>query len=148
MQLPKIGVGIIILNDHNEVLIGKRKGSHSPYYSIPGGHLEYGETFEMAAQREAYEETGLKIDKLKVICITNNLRTYKEEGHHSVSICLLAESYEGTPQLKEPHKCEEWAWHSLTLLPQPHFDASEFGIECYLKNQFYIKNQGNIQARR
>jgi 8-oxo-dGTP diphosphatase len=46
---PKVGVGIIMQNAQNEILIGKRKGSHAPLFSIPGGHLENGETFEEAA---------------------------------------------------------------------------------------------------
>jgi len=52
MDHPKVGVGIIIQNTKKEILIGKRIGSHAPFYSIPGGHLENGETFEEAAIKE------------------------------------------------------------------------------------------------
>ncbi len=76
IERPKVGVGVIIENEHNEILIGKRIGSHSPYFSIPGGHLEMGETFEEAAVKEIFEETGLKISTPEVICITNNLKTF------------------------------------------------------------------------
>ena len=61
MERPKVGIGVIIENNENKILIGKRKGSHSPYFSIPGGHLEIGETFEAAAKKEVLEETGLLI---------------------------------------------------------------------------------------
>ena len=44
----KVGVGVIIQNADGKILIGKRKGSHAPFYSIPGGHLENGESFEEA----------------------------------------------------------------------------------------------------
>lgn len=44
-ELPRIGIGVIILNKDGKILVGKRKGSHAQFYSIPGGHLEVGETF-------------------------------------------------------------------------------------------------------
>ena len=43
---PRVGVGVILLNPQGKILLGKRKGSHAPYWSIPGGHLEHGESFE------------------------------------------------------------------------------------------------------
>ena len=141
MDRPKIGIGVIIENDENKILIGKRKGSHAPFYSIPGGHLELGETFEEAAIKEVLEETGMLIHSLKVIAVTNNLRTYKDENKHYVSIILYTNQFEGTPLILEEDKCEKWEWYSPLQLPQPHFDASEFGIECFLKKHFYIPNQ-------
>ena len=57
---------MVIQNEKGEILIGKRTGSHAPLYSIPGGHLEQGETFEEAAIKEVREETGLIISNPKV----------------------------------------------------------------------------------
>ena len=34
MERPKVGVGVIIENKEKKILIGKRKGSHSPFYSV------------------------------------------------------------------------------------------------------------------
>jgi len=138
MQRPGVGVGVVILNDKNEVLIGKRKGSLAPLYSIPGGHLELGETFEAAAAKEVYEETGLRVRNLKVYAVSNNLDTYKKENKHYVSINLFTRDFEGTPELKEPDKCEGWFWCKLNDIPSPHFDASAFAIECFLKEVFYL----------
>ena len=42
----------------------KRKG-----WEIPGGHIEEGETWEEAAKREMYEETGATSVKLEPICV-------------------------------------------------------------------------------
>jgi len=135
--VPRLGVGIIIENEKGEILIGKRKGSHSPYYSIPGGSLEEGETFETCAIREAYEETGLSISNPQVVNVTNNLRTYQESGLHFVSINMHTQSYEGEVQVMEPQKCEMWFWCDPNDLPKPHFDASEFAVANFLKQQFY-----------
>nr|WP_321453315.1 NUDIX domain-containing protein [uncultured Carboxylicivirga sp.] len=141
MERPKVGIGVIIENKDKKILIGKRKGSHAPFYSIPGGHLELGETFEEAAIKEIYEETGLIIDTPKVIAVTNNLRTYTNEKVHYISVVLHTNQFQGEPVVKEKDKCETWNWFDPKQLPTPHFDASEFAVECFLKNCFYIPNQ-------
>lgn len=138
MERPRVGIGVIIENKKGEILIGKRKGSHAPYYSIPGGHLENGETFEAAAIREIEEETGMQIKLPEVVCITNNLETYKEFNIHFVSIILHTSTFDGEATIMEPDKCEGWQWVDPKHLPLPHFDASVYGVECFLKKKFYI----------
>lgn len=141
MERPKVGIGVIIENKEGFILVGKRIGSHAPYYSIPGGHLEAGESFEEAAIKEVLEETGLEIIAPKVICVTNNLDTYKAEGKHYISIALVTGEFKGTPVVLEPDKCEGWQWVDPRAIPKPHFDASAFAIECYLNGEFYIPAQ-------
>ena len=137
LKHPRVGLGVIIVNKDGNILIGKRKGSHAQKYSIPGGHLEMGETFEQGAFREIKEETDLDIFEPKVIAVTNNLETYKEEGKHYISVVLLVTKYSGKLKNMEPEKCESWIWVDPHNLPQPHFDASTLGVMCYLKNSFY-----------
>lgn len=135
---PMVGIGIIIVNQQGQILIGKRKNSHAPYYSIPGGHMELGETFSQCAIREVEEETGLTIYKPQVIAVTNNLATYSESGKHYISVALLATEFSGELTLKEPDKCEGWLWVDPTRVPSPQFDASEQSIQCYLEQRFCI----------
>ncbi|MCD9478700.1 nucleotide triphosphate diphosphatase NUDT15 [Photobacterium phosphoreum] len=135
---PMVGIGIIIVNQQGQILIGKRKNSHAPYYSIPGGHMELGETFSQCAIREVEEETGLTIYKPQVIAVTNNLSTYHESGKHYISVALLTTEFSGELTLKEPDKCEGWLWVDPTQVPSPQFDASEQSIRCYLEQQFCI----------
>jgi 8-oxo-dGTP diphosphatase len=137
---PMVGIGIIIKNKHDQILIGKRKNSHAPYYSIPGGHMEIGETFSQCAIREVAEETGLIIKQTKVISVTNNLDTYKQFGKHYISVTLLATVFSGEVKLNEPDKCEGWQWIDPNKVPSPQFDASAQAIQCYLKNQFCIND--------
>lgn len=137
-KFPKVGIGVIIVDKSGKILVEKRKGAHASKYSIPGGHLEMGETFEAAAIREVKEETDLDILKAKVIAVTNNLETYKEEGLHYISIIVLATEFVGEPKILEPKKCEKLFWQDPTKLPEPHFDASKLAVECWLKNKFYV----------
>ncbi|PWZ00084.1 hypothetical protein BCV70DRAFT_104793 [Testicularia cyperi] len=58
--VPRVGVGVFVLNERGHVLVGKRTGSHgSGTLALPGGHLELHESFAECATREVLEETGL-----------------------------------------------------------------------------------------
>ena len=137
-EFPKVGLGVIIVNQEGNILVGKRIGSFAQKYSIPGGKLELGETFERSATREIKEETNLEIKNPEVIAVTNNLETYREEGRHFVSIILLVKEFTGELRLLEPHKCSEWLWVDPRHLPEPHFDASRLGVAGYLNQKFYL----------
>lgn len=134
---PRIGIGVIILNPDGLILIGKREGSHAPYWSIPGGYLEPGETFEAAAIREVKEETGLDIVNPTVVGVSNNLETWKAESVHVVSVFLLAKEFSGDLKVMEPEKCSGWQWCDPADLPEPHFEASRQAISRFLEGKFY-----------
>ncbi len=135
---PRVGIGVIIVNGEGKILIGKRKGSHSPFYSIPGGHLDIGETFEACAIREIKEESGLIINNPRVIAVTNNLDdTFLKEGKHYISIVIVATEFSGELVVMEPTKCEGWLWCDPTDLPTPHFGASAQAVQRYQEGVFY-----------
>lgn len=137
-QHPHVGLGIIIENSEGQILVIKREGSHAPFWSIPGGKLELGETFEDGAIRELKEELDIDLKSPKVIAVTNNLKTYEAEGAHFISIILLAKTFKGQLKIMEPHKCTEFRWVDPHDLPGPHFDASELGVRCYLQKVPYV----------
>lgn len=61
--VPRVGVGVFVLNSQGYILLGKRLGSHgSGTLALPGGHLELHESFEECAIREVLEETGIELD--------------------------------------------------------------------------------------
>ena len=53
--------GRVILLENNAVLLIKRVKNDRTYYVFPGGRAEQGETPEMTAMREAYEELGVQV---------------------------------------------------------------------------------------
>ena len=64
-QLPlRIGVGIVLLNNENNVFVGKRIDNPKNSWQMPQGGVDENEDFLQAAKRELEEETGIKSVKL------------------------------------------------------------------------------------
>ena len=64
-KLPmRKGVGVIILNNKNEVFVGKRKDNPIDKWQMPQGGVDKGESYTSAMKRELYEETSIKSIKI------------------------------------------------------------------------------------
>jgi 8-oxo-dGTP diphosphatase len=84
----RVGVGVFCFKRTGDFIIGKRKGSlGAGTYALPGGHLEFGETFEQCAAREVLEETGITISEgdIKYLTCVNGVFP---EGFHYVTIAM------------------------------------------------------------
>ena len=60
-KLPlRDGVGVIVLNDKNEIFVGKRKDNPIDKWQMPQGGVDKGESYVSAMRRELFEETSIK----------------------------------------------------------------------------------------
>jgi 8-oxo-dGTP diphosphatase len=133
-ERPKVGIGSLVMRK-GKVLIGKRIDGHGlGTFQIAGGHLEFGESFEEAAVREATEETGLTDFEVKGVVSLGNEISF---GKHYISIGVLLESLSGEPYNNEPDKAIEWQWLDPKNLPEPMFPHSEKVIKNFLEGKFY-----------
>jgi len=117
--IPRIGVGVCVIKD-GKVLLGKRLNAHGQgTWAFPGGHLEFGETVAECAVREMEEETGMQIANIRRGPFTEDF--FLDQGKHYITIIMIADWQAGEPELREPHKCEQWAWFEWDALPEPLF---------------------------
>lgn len=149
MKMYKIGtgVGVMILNEKNQLLLGLRNDDEKKAdtelhlegtWTMPGGKIEYGETFEQAGIREVEEETSLKVEEKDIIPIC--VQTDKNEHAHFVTIGLLAKKFSGEVKTMEPDEIVEWKWFDLDDLPKNMYFPSKKVLENYLNNRFYTKD--------
>ena len=119
MSEVRVGIGVFIFKN-GKFLVGHRKGSHGEgTWALPGGHLEFGESFERAAEREVAEENGLEIQNIEFGAVTNDI--FESENKHYVTIWMISMWKSGEPEILEPHKCLEWRWVDFDSLPKPLF---------------------------
>jgi len=90
-------VDIIIEIESKGIVLIERK--NPPYgWAIPGGFLDYGESLEKAALREAKEETNLDVE------LARQFHTYsdpkRDPRHHSISTVYIAKA-KGIPKAKD-----------------------------------------------
>lgn len=116
---PRIGVGVFVFRD-GKFLVQKRQGSHGEgTWSVPGGHLEYGETPKDTSHREVLEETGCEIENVRFAAVTNDF--FKSENKHYVTWWTMSDWKSGEPYITEPDKCVAQAWTDFDNLPEPLF---------------------------
>jgi ADP-ribose pyrophosphatase YjhB (NUDIX family) len=139
MQCPECGKEVkkfrnpvptvdVIINIGNKIVLVKRR--NPPHgWALPGGFVDYGETLEDAAYREALEETGLRV------VLRGQLHTYSEPGRdsrmHTISTVFLATA-EGVPVGGDD--ASEAALFDLGRLPELVFDHDKI-LDDYLKSK-------------
>ena len=69
------GVGIIVLNNKNQVFVGKRRDNPGDKWQMPQGGVDIGEDNFTAMQRELIEETSIK--NIKIIKEIENVFEYE-----------------------------------------------------------------------
>jgi 8-oxo-dGTP diphosphatase len=94
MRTPLLTVDIIIRVEGGKILLIERR--NPPHgYALPGGFVDYGESLEAAAVREAKEETGMELKGL------HQFRAYSDPARdprqHTVSVVFIADGV-GVPQ--------------------------------------------------
>lgn len=90
---PEVGVGVVVLDKGGRILLVKRRyPPGAGKWSIPGGHLELGESLYEAAIRELYEESGISGDPIGIVNI-DELVVYGDGKvkYHYVLIDVLVE---------------------------------------------------------
>ncbi|MCD6575980.1 MAG: NUDIX domain-containing protein [Nanoarchaeota archaeon] len=137
-----IGVGVLMINNDNKILLGLRNTDPEKAdselhgegtWTLPGGKVELREKLLECAKREVEEETSIKVNSLKLISVADDIN----EHAHFVTIGFLCKDFVGEPKVMEPDEITEWRWFDINNLPENLFFASRKIIENYLKGGVY-----------
>ena len=129
-KLPmRIGVGVILLNNKNQVFVGKRKDNPGDKWQMPQGGVNSGEDFLAAMRRELNEETSIKDIKI----IKEISHTYEYELPKNLVGIIWKGKFRGQKQKwfitkflgkdndinlnTEHQELIEWKWIAADMLP-------------------------------
>jgi 8-oxo-dGTP diphosphatase len=92
-DIPTTRVSVIVVENGKILLVRHRKGSRQ-YWVLPGGRLEYGETFQECGVRELKEETGLDVETQDFVYLSEAIAP--DRSRHIVNIYLRGKVVGGT----------------------------------------------------
>ena len=131
-------VGIILLNQKNQVFWGKRIRTHS--WQFPQGGIDRGESPEQAMFRELHEEVGLLPEHVRIVARTRDWLRYEvpdrfirrdARGH-----------YKGQKQIWYLLQLVEPDWNiNLRATSHPEFDAWRW-------NEFWVPLEAVVEFKR
>ena len=106
----------VLLEREGRLLLMRRAGTgfFDGLYSLPGGHVEPGESVRQTAVREMREEVGVEIapDELACLGVVHRL-----SDTNRIDFFLRAGRFSGEPRICEPDKCDALGWFERDRLP-------------------------------
>jgi 8-oxo-dGTP diphosphatase len=116
-KTPALTTDCVIFDPEGRAMLIRR--GHPPYagsYALPGGFVEIGETVEEACRRETLEETGIKVDVLRLVGVYSD--PARDPRAHTVSaayVTILPRAV--TPKAGSDAAVAEWVedWRRVEL---------------------------------
>jgi 8-oxo-dGTP diphosphatase len=123
----------IIIETGNGIILIERKNEPLGW-ALPGGFVDYGETLEHAAIREAWEETSVRINRLRLLgCYSDPTR---DSRLHTISTVFVATG-EG-----EPHAGDDAA--GIAIFPLDSLPAKLCFDHALIVNDYFVKKKSGL----
>lgn len=112
----------VIHDGAGRVLVDRtHHAGRAPFYWLPGGGVEPGETGEEAVRRELIEEAGLLIAVRRLLYLSENLFVESGDYRHETILYFLAEVTGRLPG--DPTDPRSHEWHPPDATPGPFLPA-------------------------
>ncbi len=130
------GAAIIIRNENGQILLQERTDRNK--WGLPGGCQDLGEDLRFTAVREAYEETGIKLDPYEIELIDTLSGESRKNSYpngdivyNNTSLYLADVSMEDASNLKGDSETKRLQFFNPDEVPENLMDADL--IKSYLK---------------
>ena len=122
--VPRVAVGALVIKAGAVLLVKRGKAPSEGKWAIPGGSVELGETLQQAAEREIFEETGIRIRAVEPVYTFDFIERnrYGRIRFHYVIIDLAAEYLSG--KIKPGDDADQAAWIPFAELKDLDMNAT------------------------
>ena len=127
-------MGALVIKDETVLLVKRGKAPSAGKWAIPGGSVELGETLQQAAEREIFEETGIRIRALKPVYTFDFIERDKQGDirFHYVIVDLEADYISG--EIKPGDDAARAGWIPYAKLKELDMNATtRTFLSAYLK---------------
>lgn len=138
----EVPASYLVLIKDGKILLARRfnTGYMDGNYSLPAGHVDKGETFTQCMIREVKEEIGIDIksEDSKVAHLMHRFSgaEWGDEGYR-IDLFFTTDKWKGSPEIKEPEKCDDLSWHDLNNLPDDIIPYIKQALDCIKNKVFY-----------
>lgn len=122
-----------------EILLGRRQNSgyYDRWYSVPAGHVEFGELPIGGLIREMKEELDITINSKDLRLVHIMYRAKHDETGERLDLFFEAKKWSGEIKINEPHKCDDLRWFPVKKLPKNMMHHVKMALENVRKGIFY-----------
>ena len=142
---PTIICGCIIEQDDKVALCLRAIEPQKNTWTIPAGYLEFGESTELAAQREALEETGMEVEICELYSVFN------VQHMHQVYIIYRAQFVQKTQEMGSESSAVKWFTEHTLPFEQLSYPAIKTMLQRHSKERktgCFSLYQGDASAGR
>jgi ADP-ribose pyrophosphatase len=127
---PRVAVGGVVVHKNKVLLVLRGQPPSEDKWAIPGGSVNLGETLQTAAEREVFEETGVRVKAGDLIYMFDTIER-DEAGriqYHYVILDFLAEPLDPNQPVIPGDDARDAGWFTLTeieLLDTPVTETTQ-----------------------
>ena len=144
---PKAAVSAVIKNSEGKILITLRSKEvlWPGTWCLPGGHLEGGQDWRSALDKEVLEEVGLVVKEAVLMGIYSDPKVNiifdpkKSETHCFVTACFMVTKFEG--EVRHNSEVDEVRWIAAHEIPESILDAELVKVRdaFQFKGEVFVK---------